>query len=145
MRHGVSICGNPSKGAVNIRIKVQNGTLADKFLCETCTYGTIMRGPSLRELAARCSAEDGPPVSVPFRVVQCNKYNERDSTNLLQMKRDAYYIHKTAHGGVHVITCAQFDDFDYVRKLEEQDSRRFQKSHATNGKKAANKKEKKEK
>lgn len=120
-----------------IRIKVQGGTLADEFLCETCTMGTIMRGPSMKQSAIRCSAEQ-PSFEVPFRIVQCNRYSERDSTNLMRMKNEAYYIHKNAYDGVHVVTRAQFEDYDYMQRLEEKDARRSRTLSKPTGRTKAN-------
>ena len=108
---------------VSIRINVQGGTLGDKFLCESCQHATVMRGGSMKQISVRCSAEEGFPVTVPFRVVQCNRYQETDTTNLRRMKHEAYYIHKTSHGGVHVVTFAQFEDYDFLRSLEKSDAR----------------------
>jgi hypothetical protein len=124
---GRSLAENP----VHIRINVKGGTLADKFLCESCQYATIMRGPSMKETAVRCSATEGPAFTVPFRVVQCNGYRETDSTDLRRMKDQAYYVHSNAYGGVYLLTRGQFDDYDYQNKLAEADARKL----SRNGKK----------
>jgi hypothetical protein len=118
----------------NITIKVQGGTQSDAFLCETCANGTIMRGGSMKQIAVRCS-EGGVPFPVPFRVVQCNAYNEKYSTDLMKMRNDAFYIFKTAHGGVHVITEAQITDYDYTQDLEKEDKRLWQQSRQNNARK----------
>ncbi len=112
---------NPS---VPIRINVNGGTLPDKFLCESCEHACVMRGGSIKQVQIRCSAFDGPSFIVPFRVVQCRRYSETDSTDLRRMKNEAYYVHKTAHGGCHMVTRAQYDDYDYMQKLEERDARK---------------------
>jgi hypothetical protein len=109
---------------VHIRINVKGGTLADKFLCETCVHATVMRGGSMKELAVRCSATDGPPFNVPFRVVQCNGYREHDTTDLRRMKDQAYYVYSNSYGGVYLLTRSQFDDYEYQGKLAEADAKR---------------------
>ena len=93
-----------------------------------------MRGPSMKEVQVRCSAFDGPSFIVPFRVVQCRRYAETDSTHVRRMKQEAYYIHKTAHGGLHIVPFAQYDDYNFMQSLEEKDARKASRRARRNGK-----------
>ena len=113
---------------VNIRIDVKGGTLADKFLCESCQFATVMRGGSMKEVQVRCSSLDGPAFPVPFRIVQCNRYAEKDSTDLRRMKDQAYYVYRNSYGGVHILTRAQYDDYDYQGTLDRADAKRLQRT-----------------
>jgi hypothetical protein len=108
--------------SVRLRIKVDGGTISgDSFLCESCQHSTVMRGASIKEMLVRCCAHDGPPFSVAFRVLKCNSYEAIDSTDLKRMKHQAGWLHTNAYGGVHLLTFAQYEDYNYRQALNDAD------------------------
>ena len=69
--------------------KVIQGTpnFSRKSLCETCRMGIHIRGESSSQEFIHCRWFEG---EVPFKVAECNWYQERTSTPLHEMEEIAW-------------------------------------------------------
>jgi hypothetical protein len=68
----------------SVKLKIFNGTRPDsRRLCDTCSYGLVMRGAADSEEYVHCSWMER---SVTICAVECNRFSSRVEPGLEEMK-----------------------------------------------------------
>jgi hypothetical protein len=77
-----------------VRIKVQGGTVdhGQRPLCESCRWSTIIRGARLGDEIVECSQLTYDNQRVPFPVVSCSRYANRNQASLREMEEIAWIL-----------------------------------------------------
>ena len=83
-----------------MQIKVHGGTTKDgKRLCDSCTHAFIARGLNNEELVKCCMGMD--QVVIPFKVIDCNRYQNRNHPSLYDMGETAWIL-RTDRSGLKI-------------------------------------------
>lgn len=78
--------------------KVIGGTpKTEPPLCNSCSYGLIMKGLNL-ERAAMCLQGMGLPIPIPFHVAECSKYCDKSKPSQYEMEKIAWTIETRNRG-----------------------------------------------
>ena len=82
-----------------MRIKVKGGTVdhSQRPLCESCRWSTIIRGSKLGDEIVECSQLAYRNQRVPFRVVSCSAYANRNHASLREMEEIAWILRSDPH------------------------------------------------
>lgn len=70
-------------------VKIKDGTRSGQSLCRTCRFAHNIRGASDSQELTKCSALER---QVPFSVVECNKYENKATPGLWDMKEIAWVL-----------------------------------------------------
>ena len=82
-----------------MRIKVREGTAAfsERPLCETCRWATIIRGVRTRHEIVECRQLSYESQRVPFPVVSCTGYSNRNHPSVREMEETAWLLRSDPH------------------------------------------------
>jgi hypothetical protein len=83
-----------------VRIKVRGGTPADhgqRSLCESCRFSTVIRGAKLGDEIVECSQLSYVNQRVPFPVMFCSHYGNRNQPRLRDMEEIAWILRSDPH------------------------------------------------
>ena len=82
-----------------MRVKVRGGTVdhGQRPLCETCRWSTIIRGARLEEQIVHCNQLSYWGQRVPFPVVSCSAYADRNQASLKDMEEIAWILRSDPH------------------------------------------------
>jgi hypothetical protein len=83
----------------SVRIKIRGGTAAhhERALCETCRWSTVIRGARLGQEIVECSQLSYRNQRVPFPVVSCSGYTDRNHPSIREMEEMAWLLRSDAH------------------------------------------------
>lgn len=74
-------------------LKIKDGTRGATNLCTTCHYSQIVKGSSDSQEVTMCSRfENWKGGTVPFKVVECNKYADKRIPALADMHLIAWVL-----------------------------------------------------
>jgi hypothetical protein len=112
-----------------MKIKVYDGTKQDRHLCPTCKHSHIIKGQRDHEAITRCRAdlygsEGVEPITIKFRVAECNHYQEQDDKQLNELQNKATYMYRLASGkwvGLHI---GQLNDHAFMQALRQADGQK---------------------
>jgi hypothetical protein len=77
-----------------VQIKVRGGTVAqnERPLCETCRWSTIIRGVRFGDEIVECGQLSYRNQRVPFPVVSCTGYANRNHPSIREMEETAWLL-----------------------------------------------------
>lgn len=112
-----------------MKIKIYGGTTQDRHLCPDCSYSHIIKGQRDGESVTLCKHDpmvgDGSYIrTIEYKVAECNKFEERTQTKLLEMKQKASYLYRLASGRWVTLHAGQLNDAYFMRALAKQDGER---------------------
>ena len=70
-------------------VKVKDGTRGEQSLCKTCRYAKIVKGTAESQEITRCGVLE---TLVPFKVVECNSYENKATPSLWDMQQLAWVL-----------------------------------------------------
>jgi len=81
-----------------VRIKIKGGTVAhhERPLCETCRWSTVIRGARLGQEIVECNQLSFQNQRVPFPVVSCSGYTDRNHPSIREMEEMAWLLRSDA-------------------------------------------------
>lgn len=74
-----------------IRLKVHNGTLPDKRLCDSCRNGTVMKHSDGTERIT-CCAISSQVIEITKKVVECSDYTGKTEKTKYEMEKMAWIL-----------------------------------------------------
>jgi hypothetical protein len=82
----------------SVRIKIKGGTVAhhERPLCETCRWSTVIRGARLGQEIVECNQLSFQNQRVPFPVVSCSGYTDRNHPSIREMEEMAWLLRSDA-------------------------------------------------
>jgi hypothetical protein len=77
-----------------VRIKIRGGTAVHPqgTLCETCRWSTVIRGARFGQEIVECSQLSYYNQRVPFPVVSCSGYADRNHPSIREMEEMAWLL-----------------------------------------------------
>lgn len=77
-----------------VRVKIREGTRSESGapLCVTCRFSHVLKGAAESQEVYFCGVQDG--AKVPFRVVECNRWEDK-TTPTLYMLEDLAWVLRT--------------------------------------------------
>ncbi len=77
-----------------MRVKIRGGTVnsGDAPLCQTCRYGTIVRGSRLGDEIVECANLSSARRHITFPVSYCTDYSDRRQPSLREMEETAWIL-----------------------------------------------------
>ena len=95
-----------------MRIKVRGGTIADaqRSLCETCRWATIVRGARLGDEIVECAQLWYRNQRVPFPVASCSRYVNYNHPTIREMEETAWLLRSDPHKQVGFVHASRLSD-----------------------------------
>ena len=82
-----------------MRIKIKGGTAThhERPLCESCRWSTVIRGARLGQEIVECSQLSYRNQRIPFPVVSCSGYTDRNHPSIREMEEMAWLLRSDTH------------------------------------------------